>query len=217
MTDVCAVVLAAGEGTRLRPLTLTTPKPLLPVGGVSLLDRTLARLAAVGLSGPADVAVNACYLAAQIVDAVGDRARLSVEEPPALGTSGGVANLRDWIGGRGVLVCNADAYLAEGEASLRKMLDGWDGQTVRLLGVLAPGEPHLFSGHAFAGASLLPWSRVSALPVVPGELVRTVWRPAEAAGELQVVTHDGVFIDCGTPQRLAAADRHAASTKGNRP
>lgn len=211
MTEVCAVVLAAGEGTRLRPLTLTTPKPLITVGGVTLLDRTMARLTAVGLEGPADVAVNACYLAEQIVGAVGDRARLSVEEPPALGTSGGVANLRDWIAGRGVLVANADAYLSDGEASLRKLLDGWDGATVRLLGVPAPDEGSQFSGHAFAGMSLLPWSRVSALPVETDELVRTVWRPAEAAGELQVVTHDGVFIDCGTPQRLAAADRHAAS------
>lgn len=211
---LCAVVLAAGEGQRLRPVTLHTPKPLLKVGGVSLLDRTLARLAALGFAGPDLVAVNACHLAGQIVDAVGGRARLSVEEPPPLGTSGGVAKLKDWIDGRDVLVCNADAYLDGGAEPFRRLLDGWDRQEVRLLGVVAPDEPHLFSGHAFAGASLLPWGWVKDLEPVPSELVHTVWRPAERNGTLRPVAHDGVFIDCGTPQRLAAADRHAASIEG---
>jgi hypothetical protein len=110
---VCAVALAAGEGSRLRPLTEVRPKALCPVGNVALLDRVLDRLAAAGLAGPADVAVNACYLAEQVVGHVGDRAHLSVEAPPALGTAGGVANLRGWIAGRAVLVCNADAYLSD--------------------------------------------------------------------------------------------------------
>jgi hypothetical protein len=110
---VCAVALAAGEGSRLRPLTEVRPKALCPVGNVALLDRVLDRLAAAGLSGPADLAVNACYLAEQVVGHVGDRAHLSVEAPPALGTAGGVANLRGWIAGRAVLVCNADAYLSD--------------------------------------------------------------------------------------------------------
>ncbi|MEV0650917.1 NTP transferase domain-containing protein [Phytomonospora sp. NPDC050363] len=211
---LCAVVLAAGEGRRLRPVTLTTPKPLLPVGGVSLLDRTLARVAGVGLAGPELVAVNACHLAEQIVAAVDGRARLSVEEPPPLGTSGGVAAIKDWIDGRDVLVCNSDAYLDGGVEPYRRLLDGWDRREVRLLGVVAPEEPHLFSGLAFAGASLLPWARVKDLEAVPGELVHTVWRPAERDGELRPVAHDGVFIDCGTPQRLAAADRHAATIEG---
>lgn len=211
---LCAVVLAAGEGRRLRPITLRTPKPLLTVGGVSLLDRTLARLAEVGLSGPDLVAVNACHLAEQIVAAVGDRAHLSVEEPPPLGTAGGVARLRDWIAGRDVLVCNADAYLDGGAEPYRRLLAGWGRHDVRLLGVIAPDEPHRFGVHAFAGASLLPWSRVEDLKPEPSELVHTVWRPAERAGELTPITHDGVFIDCGTPQRLAAADRYAASIEG---
>ncbi|GAB3941735.1 hypothetical protein GCM10027614_27600 [Micromonospora vulcania] len=111
--QVCAVVLAAGEGTRLRPLTERVPKALCPVGNVPLLDRALARLAGLGLAGPGRVAVNACYLADQVVTHVGDRAHLSVEPGDPLGTAGGVANLRDWIDGRPVLVGNADAYLAD--------------------------------------------------------------------------------------------------------
>ncbi|MDT5037575.1 MAG: N-acetyl-alpha-D-muramate 1-phosphate uridylyltransferase, partial [Micromonosporaceae bacterium] len=58
---VAAVVLAAGEGRRLRPLTGIRPKALCPVGNVTLLDRALARIAGLGLAGPAAVAVNACH------------------------------------------------------------------------------------------------------------------------------------------------------------
>src|SRR4051812_3582603 len=74
---VCGIVLAAGEGQRLRPLTADLPKALCPVGNIPLLDRALARLAGAGV---ADVAVNAAYLAAQVVRHVGGRAHLSVEE-----------------------------------------------------------------------------------------------------------------------------------------
>lgn len=112
MTGCCAVVLAAGEGSRLRPLTAHLPKALCPVGNVSLLDRALARLAALGFVGPDAVAVNAWYLADQVAAAVAGRAHLS-REPAAgpLGTAGALGALRDWIDGRGVLVGNADAYL----------------------------------------------------------------------------------------------------------
>ncbi|MEV0717906.1 sugar phosphate nucleotidyltransferase [Asanoa sp. NPDC050611] len=210
MADLCAVVLAAGEGQRLRPLTELLPKALCPVGNVPLLDLALARVAGFDLRGPADVAVNASYLGEQVVAHAGDRAHLSVEPDGPLGTSGGVGNLRDWIGGRGVLVANADAYLAGGDPGA--LLAGWDGETVRLLGqpVRDTSQPGLFSGHRFAGLSLLPWRRVRDLDATPAELVRTVWRPAEAAGELEVVPFDGVFIDTGTPHDYLAANLHAA-------
>ena len=92
MSSLCALVLAAGEGSRLRPITASRPKALCPIGNVSLLDRALARLARNGFSGPALVAVNACYLADQVAEQVGERAHMSVEPgPPALGTAGAVA------------------------------------------------------------------------------------------------------------------------------
>jgi len=209
VSDRCAVVLAAGEGTRLRPLTLNLPKALCPVGNVRLLDRVLARVAALGLDGPRSVAVNACYLAEQIVAAVDHRAHLSVEPPPALGTSGGVANLRDWIDGRSVLVCNADAYLSPDPPDL---FAGWDGCTVRLL--VVPAEPGTGEfGDArqwrFAGMSLLPWQVVRDLPQRTAELVTTAWRPAESRHELQLIPHHGGYFDCGTPANYLAANLHA--------
>jgi len=208
MSDVCAVVLAAGEGRRLRPLTDRTPKALCPVGNVPLLDMALDRLASLGLTGPDTVAVNAWYLADQVVAAVGRRAHVSVESGPApLGTAGGLAALRDWIDGRPVLVTNVDAYLAGGR--LAPLLEGWDGDGTRLL--VAAGPPAEFSGRRFAGCSALPWRRVRQLPAEPTDLVRTVWRPAEAAGELTLVDYDGVYLDTGTAESYLAANLHAAA------
>jgi MurNAc alpha-1-phosphate uridylyltransferase len=144
---LCGVIFAAGEGTRLRPLTDHLPKPLCPVGNVPLLDRALARLAQHRLSGPAMVAVNVCYLAEQLADHVGGRAYLSREPGPhPLGTAGALGHLKDWIAGRAVLAGNADAYLNPSGATLldlAPLLDGWDGTTVRVLAV--PGEPAEFA------------------------------------------------------------------------
>ena len=204
--EVGAVILAAGEGQRLRPLTEDLPKALCPVGNVPLLDRALARVAALGLP----TAVNAAYLADRIAAHVGDRAHLSIEPAP-LGTSGGVARLRSWIDGRAVLIGNADGYLADPHRSVGKdiaaMLDGWSGETVRLLTKpVDPGATGGFSGRRFAGFSLLPWHRVRELTSEPAELVRTVWRPAEAAGELTVVDYAGTYLDTGTPPDYLAAN-----------
>lgn len=202
---LCAVVLAAGAGTRLRPLTDLRPKALCPVGNVTLLDRTLDRLAALGFSGPSVVAVNAHRHASQIVAAVGERAHLSVESPEALGTAGAIARLRDWIAGRDVLVCNADAYLAGGD--VEPLLRGWSGGAPRLLAVRAPDRD--FVDRRFAGMSLLPWATAASLRAEPTGLYEVVWRAAHARGELEFAYYDGTFIDCGRPADYLAANLHA--------
>jgi NDP-sugar pyrophosphorylase family protein len=216
VTSVCALILAAGEGTRLRPLTTILPKALCPVGNVALLDRALTRVEALGLHGPAELAVNAAYLAEQVVEHVGTRAHLSVEPDGPLGTSGGVGNLRDWIDGRGVLVGNADAYLSdparEPGKDIAALLDDWDGDTVRMLTVEpAPGQSGEFGGRRFAGFTLLPWRYVKDLTPAFSDLVRTVWRPAEAAGDLTLIPYEGSYVDTGTPADYLRANLHAAA------
>jgi NDP-sugar pyrophosphorylase family protein len=217
VTPVAAVVLAAGAGTRLRPLTELLPKALCPVGNVALLDRQLARLAGLGLTGADRVAVNAAYLGDQIVAHVGARAHLSVEPDGPLGTSGGIARLKDWIDGRGVLIGNADAYLAdparEPGKDIAALLDGWSGDTVRMLTKpRLPGATGGFSGRRFTGFSLLPWHYVRDLEQAQSDLVRTVWRPAEAADALELISYEGIYIDTGTPADYLAANLHAATT-----
>jgi N-acetyl-alpha-D-muramate 1-phosphate uridylyltransferase len=212
---ICAVLLAAGEGRRLRPLTGLRPKALCPVGNVPLLTRAMDRVAGVGLAGPGAVAVNASYLADQVTAHVGDRAHVSLEPDGPLGTAGALGRLRDWIAGRGVLVGNSDAYLAglsePPGPDIADLLAGWDGETVRLLGRPAqPGSRGEFGVWRFAGFSLLPWRYVRDLPARPAELVRQVWRPAEAAGALRVIGYRGTYLDTGTPATYLAANLHAA-------
>jgi NDP-sugar pyrophosphorylase family protein len=211
VTGICAVVLAAGEGRRLRPLTEHVPKALCPVGNIALLDRALARVGALGFTGPGSVAVNACYLADQVVAHVGRRAYVRVEPGDPLGTAGGLGNLLDWIDGRAVLVGNADAYLSAHELEpgpdIAALLEDWDGHTVRMLGV--PGPPKEFGTHRFAGFSLLPWDLVARLAPTPADLVRTTWRPAERDGRLTVVEFPGTYLDTGTPADYLRANLHA--------
>jgi mannose-1-phosphate guanylyltransferase/MurNAc alpha-1-phosphate uridylyltransferase len=213
---MCVVVLAAGEGRRLRPLTELLPKALCPVGNIPLLDRALERVAAAGLSGPADVAVNAAYLAELVAEAAQGRAYVSREPGGPLGTSGGVGNLKAWIAGRGVLVGNSDAYLSDPRRApgedIGALLDGWSGETVRLLTLPnRPGETGGFSGRRFAGFSLIPWRYIRDLPAEPGDLVGTVWRTAESAGELELIGYQGVYLDTGTPADYLRANLHAAA------
>jgi N-acetyl-alpha-D-muramate 1-phosphate uridylyltransferase len=217
--EFCAVVLAAGEGTRLRPLTAAQPKALCPVGNVPLLERALELLQRHGLDGPTRVAVNACHLADLIAAHVGDRVHLSCEPgPPALGTSGALHHLRDWIAGRPVLAVNADAYLAPIgglDRDLGPLLDGWDGWTVRLLTVPAGDRVPEFAGALFAGVSLLPADLVSALPPGRGQLVLTIWRPAERAGRLETIPYGGWYADTGTPSDYLAANLHVLRGGGS--
>jgi N-acetyl-alpha-D-muramate 1-phosphate uridylyltransferase len=210
MTEVCAVILAAGFGTRLSPLTSLTPKALVPVGNVPLLDRSLHRLATAGFSSPDRVAVNVHHHADLVAHHVGGRAHLSFEEGEPLGSAGALGHLRGWIDGRSVLVVNADAYAAVPDEDLLALLDGWDGRKVRILGHKADDGHPPFDGLAFAGVSLIPADDAAALKDEYSHLVLTTWRPAQRAGRLEVLPLNGVYIDCGTPADYLAANLHAA-------
>jgi MurNAc alpha-1-phosphate uridylyltransferase len=194
---LAAVVLAAGRGTRLRPLTDLRPKPLCPVGNVPLLSYALDTAREV----TPYVAVNASYLASQVVSFVGTGAHVSVEPEP-LGTAGALGFLRPWLDGRDVLVLNGDAYRP---GSLRSFVEGWDGHRVRLLVVRDP-ERGDFGEWRYAGASLHPWPAVSGLPPTPAGLYEAVWRDADP----ELVSWDGEFVDCGTVRDYLAANMLAS-------
>lgn len=115
-------VLAAGKGTRLQPLTLTTPKPLLKVAGRCLLDYLLERLSSARLT---DVLINAHHLSAELQDYVGDGGRwgLSVSwfvEPALMDTGGALLNMLPSIGDQPCIVISADIWT---EYPLKRLID----------------------------------------------------------------------------------------------
>ncbi len=100
-----ALILAAGYGTRLRPFTCATPKPLLPVWGETMIDRVLGQLRERGVT---DVVVNAHHLAGQIRAWAGKNGLRVSYEPEILGSGGALNPLRDWIGDEAFWLVNSD-------------------------------------------------------------------------------------------------------------
>ena len=196
--SIAGLALAAGAGTRLAPITNSVPKPLCPVATVPLVDHALSRLASVA----AEPAINVHHRAEQLTDWVGGRSAISVEHPQALGTAGAIGHLRDWVAGRPTVVVNADTWCAGG---LEPLIEGWDGERVR---VFVPGGATFGPRSAIVG-TLLPWYVVRDLDAVPSGLYEVVWRAEAEAGRLEVVTHDGPWVDCGTPAQLWEANRAA--------
>jgi nucleotidyltransferase-like protein len=197
---LCAVVLAAGEGARLRPLTRIRPKPLCPVGNVPLVDLAVER---VRPATPA-VAVNVHHDRGAIEAHLDGRVHVSVEEPEALGTAGALGHLRPWIAGRAVVVVNADTWCP---GSLAGIAEGWDGERVRLL--IAGRDDHLRPTSRIA-AALMPWTEVERLEPVPSGLYEVSWGRLAAARRIDVVRWDGPCLDCGTPARYLHANLAAS-------
>jgi MurNAc alpha-1-phosphate uridylyltransferase len=204
---VAGVVLAAGRGVRLRPLTDLTPKALCPIANQPLVDLALDRLKPHVGAGPEHLAVNAHYRAAAIRAHLAGRAHVSEEQPDALGTAGALGALRPWLDGRGVLVTNADAYLPDG---LAELVDGWDGVRMRLL-CKETGGLSDFGTLNYVGACLLPWSAVTTLDAEPAGHYERLWRAADELGALDLVPTRGRAIDCGRPSDYLAANLDASS------
>jgi NDP-sugar pyrophosphorylase family protein len=197
--SLAAIVLAAGLGSRLLPLTRFRPKPLCPVGNVTLLDGNLERVASVVGRGSERLAVNAHHHAQLLAEHVGDRAHLSIEEPEALGTAGAVAHLRPWLDGRPALVVNGDTWST---IDLAPLVADWDGRQVR---VLVAGPARLEDGVGILG-SLLPPDVVAGLPHRPAGLYEACWRPLQAEGRLEVVGAEGPCVPCDRPRDYLAAN-----------
>jgi N-acetyl-alpha-D-muramate 1-phosphate uridylyltransferase len=203
--SLAALVLAAGRGERLRPLTDRTPKPLLRVGHTTLLDAALERVGQVVPVTPESVAVNAHWLADQIAAHVDGHAYLSVEQPEALGTAGAVGAVRDWLGDRDLLIANGDVWWT-GQADLARFVEGWDRERPRLLVVADATRPDFEGRWRFAGVSLLGGAAARVLKPVPSGLYELVW----SRGPIDLVPADITFVDCGTPEDLARARELAA-------
>ncbi|MCA1770124.1 MAG: nucleotidyltransferase family protein [Halomonas sp.] len=218
-----AMILAAGLGTRMRPLTDRCPKPLLPVAGQPLIVHHLARLRAAGI---VEIVINVSYRAEQIMAALGDGADYGVsiawsrEEVP-LETGGGIRQALGLLGEAPFLLVNGDVWcdldpthltLRDGDLAHLALVDnpdhhpGGDFHLTHDGRIHAEGEPLL----TFAGISLLDPALVA--QESPGAFaLAPLLRRAMAEERVGGHHHRGQWVDVGTPERLAALDRRLRS------
>lgn len=196
-------MLAAGTGTRMRPLTRVRPKPLLPLGAATLVDHAIERVEPVCDR----VAVNV-HPWREVMEAhLRGRVHLSVEPEPGLGTAGAVHHLAPWVDGADLLVVNGDTWCP---GDLTPVVESWDRERVRVVVGGAAGHaplgPEVLLERPLVVASLLPWAVARTLPSGPAGLYEVCWGPEGAAGRLHVVGWDGPGLDCATPPDHLAAN-----------
>ena len=221
-----AMILAAGRGERMRPLTDTLPKPLLPVGGKPLIMWHIERLVAAGIR---DIVVNHAWLGERIELALGDGSAFGARiryspEGTALETAGGIATALPLLGDAPFLVMNGDIWCDWDPACARRLGSalvasdalGWlllvrnpehhpgGDFAIDVHGLLhAEGSPL----HTFAGIGVyLPALFARCAAGQPARLA-PVLRDAMRDGRLRGALHDGRWTDVGTPGRLAELDR----------
>jgi MurNAc alpha-1-phosphate uridylyltransferase len=231
-----AMVLAAGLGLRMRPLTATRPKALIPVSGRALIDHALDHLAAAGVD---TAVVNVHWLGDQIVAHVADRRRPRVaisREPELLETGGGVVKALPELGAAPFFVVNADMLWLDGtvpalerlgrawrDADMDALLllhrtvaavgyDGTGDYFADQLGGLARRKQGEVAPHVYAGVQLLHPRLLADAPSGAFSLNRSFDR-AEAAGRLFGIVHDGLWFHIGTPGDLAEAQRRLDELK----
>lgn len=145
-----AMVLAAGLGTRMRPITLSTPKPLVKVGGRALIDWGLDALADAGVE---QAVVNVHHLADRMERHLENRRRpaivISDERERLLDSAGGVVKALPILGDKPFLILNADTFWIDGaQNSLSRLLEAWDSASMDILLLLA--DPENATGHSGA-------------------------------------------------------------------
>lgn len=210
-----AMLLAAGLGKRLRPITDTTPKPLIEVGGKSLIEHQLARLREAGIQ---DVVINLHHLGGQIQSRLGDGAQLGVNisysiEPDLLETGGGVKKALPMLGEAPFLVTSADTYLdfdldllpTELPAGMLGLLVMTNNPEHHPKGDYALGENSLLQLDGdkltFTGTAILHPDLVRDVPESVF-MLRQVFDEAVGAGRFLGIKHDGYWCDVGTEKRL---------------
>ncbi len=224
------MILAAGKGERMRPLTDGRPKPMLTVAGKPLIEYHLERLSAAGVR---DFVVNLGWHGSQIRHGLGDGSRWGVniayseEGWPALESGGGVFHALPLLGDGPFIVVNGDVYA---DYPWRQLVDRARTLPRADLAhlVLVPNPAHNPSGDFVleggrVGNAESPRLTFSGLSVhrpeffkgcAPGHFpLLPLWRRAAGAGHLSGELYDGRWSDVGTPQRLADLERALGVTK----
>jgi N-acetyl-alpha-D-muramate 1-phosphate uridylyltransferase len=225
-----AMILAAGLGTRMRPLTDRTPKPLVAVGGKALINHVLDRLAAVGVE---TVVVNVHHFADQIEQHLKPRrvpkAVVSDEREVLLGTGGAIVRALPQLGDRPFFLVNSDTIWIDGvKPNLERLAAAFDPDTMDALLLLAPTATSVGYGGAgdyamapdgrlrprperevvpfvYSGVAILSPALFSGAPAGAFALTQ-LFNSAAEAGRLHGLRLEGVWMHVGTPDAIAAAE-----------
>jgi MurNAc alpha-1-phosphate uridylyltransferase len=219
-TGRCAMILAAGRGERMRPLTDRVPKPLLEVRGKPLIAWVIEALVRAGVK---DIVINHAHLGGQIVDALGDGGSLGAairysREREALETAGGIAQALPLLGEHPFIVANADVFCDYDFAGLARRPLGDDLAHLVLVdnpehhprGDFALSQGRVAEGNAsttlltFSGIGLYNPRLFEGIPAGAKAPLAPLLRKAMAAGLVGGERHAGLWNDVGTPERLAA-------------
>jgi N-acetyl-alpha-D-muramate 1-phosphate uridylyltransferase len=231
VTPTKAMVLAAGLGVRMRPLTDHIPKPLLRVAGRALLDHVLDKLAEAGVG---EAVVNVHYLPDQIIDHVAIRKRprviISDERDQVLGTGGGVVKALPLLGQGPFFHVNSDTMWIDGvRTNLARLAEAFDPARMDILMLMAPTTTSIGYGGSgdyamlpdgalrkrrehqvvpfvYAGAAIMSPSLFADAPAGEFSLTRMFDRANEQE-RLFGLRLDGVWMHVGTPDAIHAAEQ----------
>ncbi|HIF86251.1 MAG TPA: nucleotidyltransferase family protein [Gammaproteobacteria bacterium] len=226
-----AMILAAGLGKRMRPLTANLPKPLLKVRGKPLIEHQIEKLVAAGVSG---IVINHFYLGDMIEAAVGDGKRFGVEisysrETTRLDTAGGIIKSLSQLQDDSFIVVNADIW-TDFEFSRLQAVDGKDRLAHLVLVDDADHNPYgdfyiddvgrVHEDHStrdqkltFSGISVLHKKLFTGLSIEPLSVVPLL-QAAMAENRVSGVIHPGLWMDIGTPERLLKVNALASAAAG---
>ena len=233
-----AMVLAAGLGQRMRPLTDQVPKPLVQVKGRTLIDHVLDRIAAAGIAtAVVNVHYKADLLEAHLAPRRKPRIVISDERDALLDTGGGVVRALPMLGSEAFLVHNCDATWIEGVGSnLARLCAAWDDGRMDFLllcalastslgydgrgdfqmladGRLTRRKPQELAPFAFTGVSLAHQRAFAGAPAGAFSLNR-LWDRAIDNGRLVGVRLDGIWMHIGTPEAVTAAEQRLDDLNG---
>ncbi|WP_421708120.1 nucleotidyltransferase family protein [Algihabitans sp.] len=237
MTLTRAMVLAAGRGERMRPLTETTPKPLIAVHGVPMIDRILARLAAARIE---KAVVNLHHLGGKLRSHLSDCPAPPLvfsDEPELLETGGGVKKALPELGPAPFFVCNGDVVWLDGyQPTLERLRSYWDPERMDVLLLLQPSPVAVgydgpgdfvmdpqgrlrrrrereIAPFTFAGVQVLKPELFATTPDGPFSL-NLIYDRAIERERLYGLRHDGAWYHVGRPEDLERAELELRSELG---
>jgi N-acetyl-alpha-D-muramate 1-phosphate uridylyltransferase len=226
-----ALVFAAGLGMRMRPITLSLPKPLVRVGGKAMIDHVLDSLEDAGVG---EAIVNVHWLADQVEDHLRDRRTpritISDERDLLLDQGGGIVKVLDQFGGKPFFICNTDAFwIDEPDSQVARLARHWDGGKMDVLLLLAemknslgvegrgdffrdaqgrltrppPGES---APYVYTGVGIIKSSLFEGCPLEPFRLAPFFFAAAEE-GRLFGLPLKGRWVHVGAPETIEPAER----------